>query len=270
MPATVHTPSTLLLASMSLPSARQLAAVAEKRHWQVHALDESPDVAVEGQRTFYGGTDRAVEYASRYALCLIEPPLDLLARVPPDLLARSVRYGSLGSLSSLSGPVFIKPADPILKCFDAGVYRGVSEVRGRRAIPRDTPVLAAEAVEWTSEFRCFVCEGRIEAWSPYLSFGRPVWKAGGAGSIPPSLFAFCERLNDRMRSIVPPAYVVDVGVLEDGRWAVVEFNPAWCSSILGANVEGVLRVVQRSASFAGSAPPDDLRWTRHADSAPYR
>ena len=123
-------------------------------------------------------------------------------------------------------------------------------------------MLVAEAVEWTSEFRCFVCEGRVEAWSPYLSFGRPVWKPGSAGTMPGSLAAFCERLGDRMRAALPPAFVVDVGVLEDGRWAVVEFNPAWCSGILGADVEGVLRVVERAASSRGSTSPADHRWVR--------
>jgi hypothetical protein len=262
MRAEGRTASTLLLASMSLPSARQLAAVAQKRPWPVYALDETPDVTVMGRRTFYGGSDRAAEYASRYDLCLIEPPLDLLARVPPDLLSRDVRYGSLAALSGVAGPVFVKPADPVLKSFDAGVYRAVSEVRGRRPIAGDTPVLVAEPVEWTSEFRCFVRDGRVEAWSPYLSFGRPVWKPGGAGAMPPSLVAFCERLNDRMRAALPPAFVVDVGVLEDGRWAVVEFNPAWCSGILGADVEGVLRVLERAASSMAFAGPNDQAWAR--------
>lgn len=262
MPAEPGTATTLLLASMSLPSARRLAAVAAKRGWPAYALDETPDVTLKGRRTFYGGSDRAAEYASRYDLCLIEPPLDLLARVPAELLARDVRYGSLASLWDVTGPVFVKPADPVLKSFDAGVYRAVSEVRGRRAVAADTPALAAEAVDWTSEFRCFVREGRIEAWTPYLSFGRPVWKPGSAGTMPPSLTAFCERLNDGMRAALPPAYVVDVGVLEDGRWAVVEFNPAWCSGMLGADVAGVLRVIERAALFTGSASTDDFRWAR--------
>jgi hypothetical protein len=272
MSAQAHAASTLLLASMSLPSARQLAAVAAKRHWPVYALDEVHDVTIRGQRTFYGGTDRAAEYASKYDLCLIEPPLDLLAKVPGDLLAREVRFGSLASLSGVAGPVFVKPADPVLKSFDAGVYRAVSEVRGRRPIPQDTPIFAAQAVEWTSEFRCFVREGRIEAWSPYLSFGRPVWKPGGAGAIPANLTAFCDRLSDRMRAALPPAFVVDVGALEDGRWAVVEFNPAWCSGILGADVKSVLRVIERAALFTGSATADDIRWSRlgKAAAAPQR
>ncbi len=259
-----HSAGTLLLASMQLPSARQLAAVIQRRHWNVVALDEHSNPDIKGPRTFYGGTDRAAEYAARFELCLIEPPLDLLARVPHELLSREVRFGTLAAMGHISGPVFAKPADPILKNFDAGVYRGVSEIRGRRPLDGQTQLLVSEPVEWTSEFRCFICEGSVAAWSPYLSYGRPTWKPGCAGALPPNLAAFCERLQDGIGHMLPPAYVVDIGVMEDGRWAVVEFNPAWCSGILGADVAHVLRVVERSAVYNTTATLDDRRWARLA------
>ena len=134
----------------------------------------------------------------------------------------------------------------------------------------DTAILVSEPVEWTSEFRCFIRNGQVAAWSPYLSFGRPVWKPGAASTIPASLAAFCERLLDRMHRSLPPAFVVDVGVLESGHWAIVEFNPAWCSGILGAEVGGVLKAVERSALWLKSASADHRRWmlTEIVHSAP--
>src|SRR5690349_18091998 len=71
-PNTVR-PMILLLVSMTLPSARQLAATAAARGWKVYALDQTNDIPVLGTRSFYGGTDRAAEYAKLYRLCLIEP-----------------------------------------------------------------------------------------------------------------------------------------------------------------------------------------------------
>ena len=258
----------LLLASRLLPAARQLEIVARKLKWRVYALDEEGDIArMTGpgafRRTFFGGTDRADEYARRFELALIEPPLDLLARVPPDFLGRTVRFGTLARLRDVRGSVFVKPADPILRAFDAGIWRSVSEVRGRAPLPPDLPVLVSEPVEWSSEFRAFVREGRIEAWSPYLSFGRPSWSPHSAGpTAPPSLVAFCDRLTSRIGDALPPAFVVDVGVLEDGRWAVVEFNPAWCAGILGADPQRVLPVVARSACWRAQLSPDDRVWVR--------
>ena len=34
---------------------------------------------------------------------------------------------------------------------------------------------ASEPVEWSAEYRCFIKEGEVAAWSPYISFGRPSW-----------------------------------------------------------------------------------------------
>lgn len=254
--------STLLLASLSLPPARQLADVARERSWKIEVLDDEHERSINGPRTYFGGSDRAARYAARYGLCLIEPPLDLLARLPAELLCRPVRFGSLSELLSLEGPIFVKPADPVRRIFGAGVYRSVGDVRGREPVPGDTPILVAGPVEWTSEFRSFICEGRIEAWSPYLSFGRPTWKPSSAGAVPMSLVSFCERLLSAMDGRLPPAFVADVGVLEDGRWAVVEFNPVWCASILGADPARVLKVVQRAAMWRRDASPDDLKWAR--------
>ena len=252
---------TLLLASLSLPSAHQLAVIAKERGWRVHALDEYPDVSVTGDRTFYGGSDRAAEYATRFDLALFEPLLDLLARVPLDLRLRDIRFCTLRELSRLQGPLFVKPADPIAKVFDAGVYRRLDDLLAR-GLDRETPVLVSEPIEWTSEFRCFVCDGQVVAWSPYLSFGRPVWKPQSAGRLPASLKSFCGRLIERMGDALPPAFVVDIGVVDDGGWAVVEFNPAWCSGILGADVEGALIAIRRSARWAMRSTAADRRWIR--------
>src|SRR5207244_1731031 len=80
--------------------------------------------------------------------------------------------------------------------------------------------------------------GQVAAWSPYLSFGRPVWKPHGAdgrrAKVPESLQAFCFRLFSRPGTDFPPAFVMDVGVIEERGWAVVEFTPAWWSGLLGA------------------------------------
>jgi hypothetical protein len=59
-----------------------------------------------------------------WPLALLEPPLDLLARLPASLLLREIRYACFRDLSNLKGPTFIKPADPLNKCFDAGTSDG--------------------------------------------------------------------------------------------------------------------------------------------------
>jgi hypothetical protein len=47
---------------------------------------------------------------------------------------------------------------------------------------------------------------------------------------------------------LPCALVIDVGLIEDRGWAVVEFNAAWCSGILSADPDRVLDVLSRACS----------------------
>ena len=173
-------------------------------------------------------------------------------------------------LSRLKRPTFVKPADPLDRCFDAGVYADPRDIRTPRGIDPGTPVLVAEPVEWLAEFRCFVREGRVVATSPYLSFGRPVWRAWGQGgekAVPSKdALAVCDRLLAGRSPALPPACVVDVGLVEGRGWAVVEFNPAWCSGLLGADPTAVLGVLERASRSVDGLTPEDRRWVIGTDS----
>jgi protein-tyrosine phosphatase len=256
-----HHLTRLLLSTRSLPSAQALAEAARRDGWTVHAWDEKPP-DLSGHIVYYGGSDVAIEVAKHYRLALLEPPLDLLCRLPAPLLQRRVEYTRFRDLVRLRKPAFVKPADPLDKCFDAGTYADAASIRVANAIDLETPVLVADPVEWLAEFRCFVCEGRVVASSPYLSFGRPVWRAWGQGgekAVPSqAALAVCERLLTTGLAL-PPAFVVDVGLIEDRGWAVVEFNPAWCSGVLGADPKAVLHAVQRSCREA-TCLGEDVTW----------
>jgi hypothetical protein len=69
----------------------------------------------------------------------------------------------------------------------------------------------------------------------------------------------CERLV-ACSVPLPPAFVVDVGLIEDRGWAVVEFNPAWCSGLLGADPAAVLSVLERACRKACELPPNETQW----------
>jgi hypothetical protein len=98
--------------------------------------------------------------------------------------------------------------------------------------------------------------------SPYLSFGRPIWRAWGQGGekARPSAdaLAVCSRLLTAVS--VPSAFVVDVGLIEGRGWAVVEFNPAWCSGLLGTDPAAVLGVLERACRDAGGLNANDVAW----------
>jgi protein-tyrosine phosphatase len=254
---------TLLLSTRSLPAAPTLAEAARDAGWSVLAFDET-HAPLSGRIVYYGGTDVALEAAARFRLALLESPLDLLARLPASLVLREVRFARFRDLARLSRPAFVKPADPLDRCFDAGIYAAAREIRTARGIDPDTPVLVAEPVEWLAEFRCFVREGQVVATSPYLSFGRPFWRAWGQGgekAVPSQdALAVCGRLLADRSVTLAPAFVVDVGLVDGRGWAVVEFNPVWCSGLLGADPAAVLDVLERASRDTDNLETSDAAW----------
>jgi hypothetical protein len=241
---------TLLLSTWSLPASKALADAARQAGWRAYAFDESPDIKPCDKIVFYGGTDKAQAIAKQFHLALLEPPFDLLAKLPLEFRCRAVEYGRFDDLRRLKAPTFVKPADALNKTFDAGIYASIRDIRAPKGVDDRTPVLLAEPVEWSAEYRCFIREGEVAAWSPYISFGRPVWKPFGQGTLsaqaPANLLSFCKRLFSRSGVSFPPAFVMDIGVIDDRGWAVVEFNPVWCSSVLGADPRKVLAVLERA------------------------
>ena len=248
---------TLVLSTWSLPASQALADAARVARWGTCAFDEMANAKIRGKVVFYGGTDRALAVASRFHLAL-------LAKLPLEFRQRAVEYGRFGDLGRLKGPTFVKPADALNKTFDAGIYANAREIRTSKRVKSSSPVLLAEPVEWSAEYRCFILEGEVAAWSPYISFGRPVWKpfAQGtlAGQTPQNVQLFCGRLFSRSGVSFPPAFVVDVGLIDERGWAVVEFNPAWCSGVLGADPRKVLTVIDRACQDERRLSGADRHW----------
>jgi hypothetical protein len=255
---------TLVLSTWSLPASRALADAARQAGWRAHAFEESPAIKPRGKVVFYGGTDQALTIAARYHLALLEPPFDLLARLPLEFRRRVVAYGHFSDLARLKAPTFVKPADALRKSFDAGIYASARDIRTPKGVDAQNPVLIAEPVEWSAEYRCFIRDRELAAWSPYLSFGRPIWKPFAQGTLeartPGNIQSFCERLFSRSGISFPPAFVMDIGLIENRGWAVVEFNPAWCSGLLGADPKNVLTVLDRACQDVRQLSRADQRW----------
>jgi hypothetical protein len=53
---------------------------------------------------------------------------------------------------------------------------------------------------------------------------------------------------------------MDIGLIDDRGWGVVEFNPVWCSGVLGADPRKVLVALERACQNAGNVTINDKRW----------
>lgn len=179
--------------------------------------------------------------AAEFGLRLLEPPLDWLPGLPEESRKRTASLMSLRQARMLNGPAFIKP--PNDKSFPALVYHGAESPR---EYDDDSPVLVAEVVTWEKEFRCFVLDRELRAFSIYLRNGE-LQKATGYShtqSEESEAFRFLKALLDDSRVDLPRATVIDVGVIRDRGWAVVEQNSAWGSGLYGCDPERVLEVLR--------------------------
>jgi len=162
---------------------------------------------------------------------------DWLARVPRHYLKRRVDFMTLAEAKKINVKKFIKPADD--KCFDAKVYEA-GEFQPNELIAGDYPVLVSDVVQWDLEYRCFVKDNRVQTWSNYLFFGEvndPKYQYMIPGDhIRPDHF-----LNNLLKEIDPvPGCVIDIGVIHDKGWAVIETNPIWASGIYHCDPSSVL------------------------------
>ncbi len=182
--------------------------------------------------------------AEQFGLRLLEPAIDWLPRLPEQFRKRRVSLMKLREARALTEPAFMKP--PNDKSFPARVYTGADLPSG---YDEDSPILVAEVVRWEVEFRCFVLDRRPETLSIYLRSGELQRDEGFAAT--PAELAEAERfVSDVLADPsvdLPRAAVLDVGIIADRGWAVVEQNSAWGSGIYGCDPEKVLKVLQHAA-----------------------
>ena len=92
-------------------------------------------------------------------------------------------------------------------------------------------VWASEVVSWIAEWRVFVLRGEV----------LDVRQYAGHWSLPihPDWIMAAVRVYKN----APVAYAMDVGRLDDGRWALVEVNDAYDLGTYGLEVEGYARML---------------------------
>ncbi|MBA3868348.1 MAG: ATP-grasp domain-containing protein, partial [Anaerolineae bacterium] len=59
---------------------------------------------------------------------------------------------------------------------------------------------------------------------------------------------------------LPPAFVLDVGLINGRGWAVVEANPAWASGIYGCTPVDILPVLKRACVQQTNLSAEDACW----------
>jgi hypothetical protein len=247
-----YTPESIALWKSAKPPEWRVERIPQ---WQVPKLD-GDDFAVYGEPLF------AAHVCSELGLSLLEPRLDWIAKLPAELRNRNIQYTTLVEARTIQKASFIKPADN--KIFEARVYANGAELPPAGIFPENEPVLIAEPVPWDVEFRCFVLDGNVQTLSPYWRNGHSAqtdeeqWPANDEET--EAALAFAGSVLTSHRDTLPPAVVLDVGVIRDRGWSVVEANPAWASGFYGCEAEQILPVLKRCCHRKSKLTKEDQRW----------
>ncbi|CAN7773939.1 ATP-grasp domain-containing protein [Variovorax sp. LjRoot290] len=156
-----------------------------------------------------------------------------------DYLRREIRPGVLYELKALKEPIFVKPV--AIKAFSGFVY---DPRPGAQTTEYQAEQLAAIAQlktstrVWFSEVVEFVCEWRyyVDAAGRVLSRAR--YDADGADDAPePTAEVVQNAINATVSHLEARGnahpFAVDVGVLANGRTAIVELSDAWALGLYG-------------------------------------
>lgn len=139
------------------------------------------------------------------------PPIDYPTPIS-GWLQRKIVPGTLADLSGQASAVFVKPADQV-KLFDGCVVQPGQAFAQK--IAASTGIWLSEVVEWRSEWRIYVSQGTVIGAFPY----RGDWR------VSPSWAAIDQIVLDF--TTAPRGYALDIGVMADGRTALIEANDGW-------------------------------------------
>lgn len=188
------------------------------RFWDPPTLDRST-IRLYGSDTF------CLVLAQKLGLQLLSPDDSLLAGLHADLLKRDLREMSLAEALGSSYPRFVKPVIP--KAFRAAVYGSLADVETEcRGLEAATRVLVSEPVGIVAEARCFVLDASVATCAVYEG-DASVDEARALGS----------KVVSSVR--LPKTCVVDVALVRQRGWAVVEFNSTWGSGLNGCEPDAV-------------------------------
>lgn len=194
-----------------------------------------------------------------------------LAGVPDDLTGRRVWAGMLADIGDAPPAGFAKPAEAKV---DALAARWWDRTDDFASAARDAGLgddawvqVSDRRLDIVEEHRCYVGAGTVMTTSPYLtadgSTYEPGWESDPAFSHDAAR-AFAQGAVDALGQDQPPSYVLDVALLTDGTWVVVEANPAWCAGFYGCDLGAVVDVIVDASATPTETGPDGSRHGRWA------
>lgn len=200
------------------------------RFWEPPPLDA-------GRVRVYGADAFCQVLAQKLGLTLVTPPDDLLLRLSPGVVKRSVHAIKVDEVETTTFPAFVKSHIP--KLIRSRVYASATDLAGElRDLDSTTELLISEIVELDAEARGWVLDGEVLSIACYE----------GDGDLEAARKLALAAASE---TGVPSPCVVDVGLTPDRGWLVVETNAAWGSGLNGCDAVAAARCIARATQAGG-------------------
>lgn len=187
-------------------------------------------------------------------LALSAPTAEWFTTLPRDVTGRGLASVTVAEL--LAGDValrdvrLVKLAEAKLRSFSAMAVDGLEPAQDavrRAGLPASTLLLVADTyLDCASEYRSFCVGRKVVALSPYLVEGES-WSEAltqHRASFHVEAGEYVANVLSKLgNDAVPPACVLDVARLEDGRYALLEANTTWGAGLYGCEPAAVLQAV---------------------------
>jgi hypothetical protein len=203
------------------------------RFWDPPEVDRTK-VRVYGADTF------CLVLAEELHLDLVSPPDRILADAPEHLLGRRLRVMTLADLRRDDLPAFVKPVIP--KQFRGAIYGSIDDLAEEtHGLASDVEIMVSGIVTLVAEARTFVLDGAVRACAVYEGAGNTGEAASFARQVARTLD-------------LPRTCVVDVGLLADGEWVLIECNATWGAGLNGCDANSVIDCIEAASGAEARTP----------------
>ncbi len=256
----------LIVSSRYTTDSQILRQAARGLRWETLRLDgrRIPDWfdSADGRVAIFYTAPDAFDIAAQLSRTLLGCDADWTVRLPAQFRRREMRQMTLADALKPPGDAFIKHA--VRKAFPAAVYSSPTLAAATRNVPPNALVHVCEPVEWSVEYRCFVLDGEVATMSPYKRYGQVIQDhamlPGTTQSEVDIARRFAESVLESRSVDCPPAFVLDVGIINDRGWAVVEFNECWASGIYACDPKRVLDTLLGACVRSDTMTARERRW----------
>lgn len=256
----------LILSSRYTADSQMLRQAAQQLGWETLRLDapQIPDwfEPPDSQVALFYTAPHAFEIAAQLTRVLLGCTPDWTVGLPREYLRRELQQMTMAEALLLRGESFVKHA--VSKAFPAAIYNAMALAEAAANVPPTALVHVGEPVNWLVEYRCFVRDREIAAISPYKRHGRTIESHDDLLDAPPTEIAaareFAHMVLHAPGVDSPPAFVLDVGIIDNRGWAVIECNECWASGIYACDPRRLLDVLARACIRTDSMTDRDRRW----------